>query len=116
MAFPVGENALIKESSSTYVPGTIGVPASDGKPYIAPYAVDGVTDYTIKRVPRKARFVPVYTVPPLNQDQQRLHDEGHTIFLDLGGIFVWLAPSGATTYVFGGGVFIEPTWVEVPGP
>lgn len=57
MAFPVGENALIKEFSLTYVPGTLGAAAHPGHSYVAPYCVNGVTTYEAYDIPPKYTYL-----------------------------------------------------------
>lgn len=61
MAFPVGENALIKEFALSYVPGTVGQAAHPGQPFVAPYCVNGVTTYEAYDIP------PAYTYMALPQ-------------------------------------------------
>lgn len=63
MAFPVGENALVKLYSLTYIPGTTGLPATPGQPYIAPYCVDGITTYQAYTIPPQMTFMAAPRLP-----------------------------------------------------
>jgi len=63
MAFPVGENALIKEFSLSYVPGTLGQAAFGGQPFVAPYCVNGVTTYEAYDIPPSYTFMAAPRLP-----------------------------------------------------
>ncbi len=63
MAFPVGENALIKEFALSYVPGTLGQAAHPGQPFVAPYCVNGVTTYEAYDIPPSYTFMAAPRLP-----------------------------------------------------
>lgn len=104
MAFPVGENALIKQFSRTYIPGNTHRPPTDGTPFRAAYCVEGYTEYTVNPLPQIATFV------PNNTDEAQRSMAFSANPADYGKSFY------SSANVTSSSIQPETTWKEVYGP